>query len=203
MMEGGQRPVEDVDTLLYDLVETHVRKLSNTLSSSSTLEEVEAEVNALNNLIYTYKRRDELLEKLLDTSIPDEKRRQIRETMQALSVKVEENTEKLAKDHDRAHKLIERSVALIAKAQRHLGKAAHLHSGYSVKGCGLCTSTGHNGRTLCGVCNGEGRVIVRQPSRKCIKCWGSGKAPRVWGHKDALCPECKGSGWVHTSPFGQ
>ncbi len=63
---GNGPQASEVSNGLDELLETHIHNLSEKLSRPHTLEEIETELAALNDLIYTYKRRDELLEKLLD-----------------------------------------------------------------------------------------------------------------------------------------
>src|SRR5262245_54777315 len=107
----------DLSEGLDELLEAHVRNLSEKLSRPYTIEDVEEELSALNDLVYTYKRRDELLERLLDSSTAEEKGAQIREALQAQRIKVAENRAELERVHARSHELLQRSALLVIKVQ--------------------------------------------------------------------------------------
>lgn len=47
----------------------------------------------------------------------------------------------------------------------------------------------------CIACDGKGRVLVNQPSRKCPECNGTGWI-RIGSAGPLMpCPNCKGTGW--------
>src|SRR5215216_4441203 len=194
---NDESPVSEDTIGLDDLVEAHVRSLANKLSLPHTLQEIEAEVAALNDLIHSFKHKDELLEKLLDAATAEGERGRIRQTLKAMHMKVTADGAELKRTHDKSHQLLERSIFLVAKAQRQINKEAHKHSGYSLELCGLCKGLGGSTGRLCRSCKGRGTVLVNQPARKCTRCGGSGKASLAGKADPAndLCIVCGGSGW--------
>jgi rubrerythrin len=191
-MDDAPSVSEDASSL-DDLVESHVRRLANKLSLPHTPQEIEAEVTALNDLIHSFKHKDELLEKLLDSTATAHQRRQIRETLKAMYVMETYNGEELEQLHAKSHQLLERSIYLIAKAQRQINKEAHKYSGYSLELCGLCKGLGGSTNKPCRPCKGSGTVLVNQPARKCPQCGVEA------GHANELCIICRGSGWMMTA----
>src|SRR5215212_3445935 len=178
-MGNDARVSEDINSL-DDLVETHVRSLANKLSLPHTLQEIETEVTALNDLIHAFKHKDELLEKLLDSATTEGEGDRIRQTLKAMHIRVAVNQEELERLHDKSHQLLERSVYLIAKAQRQINKEAHRHSGYALELCGLCKGLGGSTDKLCQPCKGRGTVLVHQPAYKCYRCGGKGKSASMY-----------------------
>jgi hypothetical protein len=199
-METGP-PVSDISNGLAELLEAQIRALSGKLSRAYTIEEIEAELSALNDVVYTFKRRDELLEKLLDSATPEDKREQIRETLMAERMRVAENKADLERVHAKSHQLLERSILLLVKAQRQIDKTAHKHSGYALELCGLCKGLGGAGDVPCLACKGKGSVLVHQPALKCPRCAGNGKSSATDRavYSSERCIVCLGSGWVMTS----
>lgn len=178
---------------LDDLIEAHIRSLANKLSLPHTLKEIEAEVTALNDLVHAFKYKDELLEKLLDSATIEDNRRKIRETLKAVGMDLTNNRRELERLHDKSRQLLERSVYLIAKAQRQINKEAHKYSGYSLELCGLCKGLGGATNKPCQPCKGRGTVLVGQPARKCPQCGVKE------GSANELCTTCRGSGWRMTA----
>jgi len=184
---------------LEELLESHISKLADKLSLPYTLEEIEAELASLNDLVYTFKRRDELLEKLLDGATTEYKREQIREALKAQRMRVAENRAETERIHRRSRALLERSMQLILRAQRDINKKAHKHAGYALELCALCNGLGGSTENPCAPCNGKGSVLVHQPSLKCPRCKGTGKPPvNDQLTYSTLCIICRGSGWVMT-----
>src|SRR5262245_26421656 len=184
---------------LEELLESHISKLAEKLSRPFTLDEIEADLASLNDLVYTFKRRDELLEKLLDSATTEYTQEQIREALKAQRMRVAENRAETERIHRRSQQLLQRSTQLILRAQRDINSKAHKHAGYVLEPCGLCNGLGGSTENPCAPCNGKGSVLVHQPSLKCPRCKGTGK-PRA---NDELtystrCIVCRGSGWVMT-----
>ena len=194
--------IVDISEGLDELLEAHVRNLSEKFSRPYAIEEVEEELSALNDLVYTYKRRDELLEKLLDTSTAEEKRKQIRAALQAQRVKVAENRAELQRVHARSHELLQRSALLVIKVQSQISKLAHKYTGYAVEPCGLCKGLGGGREEPCVACNGKGSVLVHQPAIKCPRCGGHGDGTPATKHSlmysSNVCVVCRGTGWALT-----
>jgi hypothetical protein len=116
---------EDIGPL-DDLVEAHAQKLLNILSRPHTVKELETEAAALSELLYTFARRNDLIEKLLDTATPEEKRSQITAALKALCVDVGRNREKLVQLREHSDRVIEQSRSLIAKAKQEIVAGAQL-----------------------------------------------------------------------------
>lgn len=173
-----------------DLVETHIRSLAEKLYLHHPLQEIEAEVTALNNLVHAFKHKDELLEKLLEGNATGRERRRIQETLKAMYTMVTDDAEELERLHATSHQLLERAIYLIGRAQLQINEQAHKNSGYSLELCGLCKGLGGSANKPCRPCKGRGTVLVVQPARKCPRCdVGAGLA-------NELCVVCRGSGWV-------
>jgi RecJ-like exonuclease len=191
----------DVSNGLTELLESHIRSLSAKLSRPFSIHEIEEEMVALNDLVYTFKRRDELLEKLLDTQTAEDKRREIRDALNAQRMRVAENQAELERTHARSHQLLQKSALLIIRAQRQIDKTAHKYTGYALEPCALCDGLGGTTEAPCLSCKGRGSVLVHQPSLKCPRCSGNGKpsaSDRIVFSSE-LCLVCRGSGWVMTT----
>jgi hypothetical protein len=147
---------------LDELVETHLQALLNRLAKPHTLHELQVDLASLNGLIDSFRRRDELLEKLIDSATPEQKRRQILETLRANRMKVEDDGSALEQLHAKSHQLLERSRLLIMKAQRLIQKEAHNNSGYRLETCNNCKGTGRNPNARCLSCKGTGTVLKQQ-----------------------------------------
>jgi excinuclease UvrABC ATPase subunit len=144
------------------LIENHLQVLFNKLASPHTLDEIQSDVATLNGLIESFKRRDELLEKLIDSTTPEERRSQIRETLIANRMRVAENRLELDQLHAKSHQLLERSMLLILKAQWQIQKEAHKYSGYKLETCNNCEGTGRYIGGRCPLCKGTGNVLSHQ-----------------------------------------
>jgi DnaJ-class molecular chaperone len=68
---------------------------------------------------------------------------------------------------------------------------------YAPETCAWCEGTGKYGQygDICLVCNGQGSVLVAQPSRKCPNCAGMGT--QASGEFQDRCKICGGAGWSH------
>src|SRR4051812_24559226 len=116
-------PLELEDLSSLDaLIEHHLQILLEKLARPHTLMDMEADLANLNDLIYSFKRKDELLEKLIDRTTPEQKRRQIVATLKANHIKIVENGLELEQLHAKSHQLLERSMLLIMKAQWQIQK---------------------------------------------------------------------------------
>jgi hypothetical protein len=161
-MATGPLELEETHSL-DELIDNHLQVLFVKLSRPHTLDEIQADVATLNGLIHSFKRRDELLEKLIDSATSEEKRRQIRDTLKANHMKVEEQGLKLEQLHAKSHQLLERSMLLIMKAQWQIQKEAHKNSGYKLETCNNCEGTGCVARRgRCPQCKGTGNVLSHQ-----------------------------------------
>jgi hypothetical protein len=147
---------------LDDLIENHLKSLFDKLSRPHSLDDIESELATLNDLIYTFKRKDELLEKLIDSTTPEENRCQIRKTLEANRIKVAKNQFELEQLHAKSHQLLERSLLLIMKAQWQIQKEAHKSSGYKLETCDYCEGTGHCVSGRCPLCKGIGTILRPQ-----------------------------------------
>jgi excinuclease UvrABC ATPase subunit len=160
-MASGPLELEETRSL-DELIEKHLQVLFNKLARPHTLDDIEADLVTLNDLIHSYKRKDKLLEKLIDDTTPEEKRRQIRETLIANRIKVADNRSELEQLHAKSHQLLERSMLLIMKAQWQIHKEAHKNSGYELETCNTCEGTGRDVKGHCLLCKGTGNVLSRK-----------------------------------------
>jgi hypothetical protein len=63
----------------------------------------------------------------------------------------------------------------------------------SIQDCGHCRGSGGRAVSRCVVCNGVGKLLVKNPPTECKACKG------VRGNSDELCRICSGSGWLGAS----
>jgi hypothetical protein len=63
----------------------------------------------------------------------------------------------------------------------------------SIKNCGHCAGSGGRAGIRCPVCNGIGKMLVKNPPTECRACKG------VVGSVSKLCRNCSGSGWLGAS----
>src|SRR5262245_36549494 len=97
---------------LEELLETHISRLTEKLSRPYTLDEIEAELSALNDVVYTFKLRDELLEKLFDEATA-EKLENARETLLARRIRMAKLRAAAGRIKARSHEILERSAQLV------------------------------------------------------------------------------------------
>jgi DnaJ-class molecular chaperone len=70
---------------------------------------------------------------------------------------------------------------------------------FSPENCATCDGHGIGpSQKKCGSCEGKGRILVMQPSRKCPRCNGSGKPEKEICWSVDHCVICRGTGWVWT-----
>jgi len=73
---------------------------------------------------------------------------------------------------------------------------------YAYETCGLCNGDGKGAlgpEVPCPLCKGCGRVVVYQPSIRCARCDGNGRATTITDGLTTdlrLCVICKGAGWL-------
>ena len=159
------KPLESEDSSRLDeLIEYYLQRLLEKLARPHSLNDVEADLANLNDLIYSFKRKDELLEKLIDNATPEHKRRQIFATLKANHIKIAENKLELEQLHAKSHQLLERTMLLIMKAQWQIQKEAHKSSGYKLESCNNCEGSGRGDKGRCPVCKGTGNLLKHQPT---------------------------------------
>jgi DnaJ-class molecular chaperone len=69
----------------------------------------------------------------------------------------------------------------------------------SPENCATCNGQGIGpNQQTCACCQGKGRILVGQPSKRCPRCGGSGKpeAGNCWCVE--YCVICHGTGWIWT-----
>lgn len=167
------------------------------LGRPHTIDELGAEIAVLAEIIHSFNRLDRMIERLLDDKLSRDKRGEIQATLVAQHVKVAANLEEVARLHEKSRKIIERSSAVLVKAQRQVNREAHNYSGYALEACGFCQSLNNQSSQPCPACKGERFVLVRQPAVKCPRCGGNGKTSsrdRAIRYS-ALCVTCNGTGW--------
>src|SRR5215510_1629220 len=195
---GDSSNVDDLAHSLEELIGDHLANLTEKQQRDGSISELADEVGRLNDLLISYKLRDELLERLLDSETPEVRRTQIRETLKAQRMRVAENRAEMELIHARSHAILDRSVRLIATIQKQIDKNAHAYSGYAFEKCGFCDGLGRASEKQCPVCRGNRTVLVFQPPTKCPQCAGCGKVTfdPVTRSSSELCTACRGSGWV-------
>jgi DNA repair exonuclease SbcCD ATPase subunit len=189
----------DIPNDLAELLEEHVRRLTDKLSGSFRIEEVEAEIRELDALITTVKRRDEIVERLLDSRTPKNEREELRAGIEANQIRMSENRAQLMEIHRKSEALLLKSVRLMVESRRKLERERRVTPEYSLELCASCRGLGGNSKSPCPVCGG-GTVLVHQPPIACPRCHGDGKGVH---NQDRLlatrfCIICRGSGWVMT-----
>lgn len=190
--------VDEGSLSLEERLELHAGRLVSKLATQPSTEEIEIEVSTLNELVNEFKKRDELLERLLDRTTPDSEVRQIVEDLPEPSRSVVDDRNELNRLHSESHHLIEHSVLLITGAKRLVDQAKYQTSRYALEVCGFCSGFGGNKDGPCAACCGNRCVLVHQPSIKCPRCKGTGKQdgsdPSLKYFK--LCTVCRGLGWA-------
>jgi hypothetical protein len=73
--------------------------------------------------------------------------------------------------------------------------AQSLSVGYASESCAWCNGRGDNLGSICAACDGKGKVLVRQPAKKCPMCGGDGKNATTL-FSGQLCVLCGGRGWA-------
>jgi hypothetical protein len=73
---------------------------------------------------------------------------------------------------------------------------------YAPEKCGYCEGNSHavGNDHLCPACQGKGTLLVHQPSIRCPRCAGNGRARQSddLRYRSNLCVVCLGTGWVMT-----
>jgi hypothetical protein len=182
---------------LDGLVEQHSVNLLEILNRPHTIDELGAEIALLSDLIHAFKRKDDLIEQLLNGALPEHKRGQLRATLEAQHVRVGADNDEMLLLHKKSQLLMQKSAALLTKAQRQINKEAHNYSGYALEICGLCKGLGNRSDETCPACKGRGTVLARQPAIKCSRCSGNGTTSSRDKaiHYSSLCVGCSGTGW--------
>jgi hypothetical protein len=179
------------------IIEKHSLALLKILGRPHTIDELAAEIAVLADLMHSFKRMDNMIEQLLDGGLSKDKRCEIQAALEAQHVKVAVDHEEMVRLHEKSRMIIERSSAVLAKAQLQVNKEAHNYSGYALEICGLCQGLGDGSVAPCPACKGRGSVPVRQPAVRCSRCGGNGKTSSRDKaiHFSALCVTCNGTGW--------
>jgi hypothetical protein len=184
-------------TAFSDLLESRLRDLTATLSDSS-IDDLEAELTDLVEILNSYRRNDELLEGLLDPRTRADQREQIQEALRAQHILVARNREEVERTHAKSHQVLERSALLLARIDRQIYLTTHAGGGYAPEICGFCKGLGGTYSKNCLACNGKRTVLVHQPPRACTRCNGRGKPEphdRSQFFSD-FCIICRGTGWA-------
>lgn len=160
-MERMPFELEDLSSL-DEIIENHLQVLLEKVAKPHIINDIEDDLANLNDLIYSFKRKDELLEKLIDKTTPEQKRLQIIATLEANRIKIAENRLELEQLHAKSHQLLERSMLLIMKVQWQIQKEARNNSGYKLETCVNCEGAGHNDKGRCPVCKSTGNLLKHQ-----------------------------------------
>jgi DnaJ-class molecular chaperone len=190
-------PINEVPDGLEELIDEHLRRITNRLRQVHSVEDVSKEVAALNDLLNSYKQRSELFDSLADVKTPEAKRQQIREMLKAQRVRVAANRQACKRTVERSHQILRRSARLLSRVQRHVDRETHRGSIYRLEVCRYCDGIGGTPDNQCPGCTGKGSVLVHQPAIKCPRCLGSGKPETKLEYLN-VCAVCRGCGWVMT-----
>jgi len=194
---GSPSPVLDSAEGLDQRIEAHLQRLSERIGRSYSTDVMEV-VESLSTLLYSYKTRDEMLERLLESETGKIAHDQGQSKRTLQKVRQEEDCAELRRAHERSHELLERAVHLIVLIHRQLARSNDDRSNYAAEDCGYCLGAGAANGFACTPCHGGGRVYVHQPSLKCPRCKGNGRSDeqaRALYESDS-CLVCGGSGWV-------
>lgn len=194
--EAADHEERDYTDALIELIEQHLKSLSEKLQRPHDLQELQVEVTELSDLLTSFRHRAEILTKLLDGATPQKEQENISAVLRAMRDKSLENREAAAEVLARSNELIKKSAALITEAQEMISRRSHLFAGYTAKACGLCKGIESGAR--CAACKGKGSVLVREPATKCSRCEGNGRTKTADEaiHYSSLCVECSGTGWL-------
>ncbi len=80
-MNNVPPPVDGISDGIDELIEEHLARLTEKVNERSSIPEIADEVSSLNDLLISYRLRDELLEQLLDRSTAESRRQQILATL--------------------------------------------------------------------------------------------------------------------------
>jgi hypothetical protein len=195
-------PIDDLSHSIEELISDYLTRLTEKLQQGKSISELAEEAGRLNDLLISFKLRDELLERLLDTSTPEDRRQQIRATLKAQRMKVADNQAEMERLHERSSAILDKSARLIGTVQQQIDKDPNQNCGYVLGMCGFCEGTGRASDRACPVCDEKCTVLVYQPAVKCPCCKGNGRAT-VYGLSETggisfsqPCVTCGGSGWA-------
>jgi hypothetical protein len=73
--------------------------------------------------------------------------------------------------------------------------------GYGFHSCFPCGGNGSNGK--CESCEGYGKILVREPARRCPTCGGNGYLTEREIYLGPMCPACRGTGWQDALKFSE
>lgn len=113
-----QRPEEVSE--MDELIHAHVRNLADVLARPHSIEELEADVAALHEIIQLFKSSNELLKGLEDGSTPDNQRAQVRRRLQRQKELITGHKEASGLMVDKSHGLIRKSAVLTMKMRERL-----------------------------------------------------------------------------------
>ena len=168
--QGHQTPgdtgalIEQINARLIDL--SQLNDLSQKIAEPHAIAQIQAEVDAINDLLYSLRRRTELMAKLSDGSVPEKKRKEISSILGVHHIHAEKPRPGLVYLVSESNELIQKATALIATAQQCINQNAHLLAGYELKPCALCSGGVASAGEACPACKGRGSVLVRQPAMK-------------------------------------
>jgi len=181
----------------YELMESRISELLSRIENAS-LEDIDKELLTIRVLIDIYRRNDQLLEGLLRPTTTKLERKQILEALAFQRLRIATNRVELERLHAKSQKILQRSVELLAKADRLVYRKQNKRSAYAPELCAYCKGFGVSANSQCPVCKGKRTVLVLQPPVVCPACKGTGRATAEQSNKSGLasCRLCRGSGWT-------
>ena len=73
--------------------------------------------------------------------------------------------------------------------------------GYNFQSCFPCGGKGSNGK--CESCEGYGKILVREPARRCPICGGNGYLTEQELYIGPMCKACRGTGWQNALKYSE
>jgi hypothetical protein len=160
--QGHQTP-GDTDALI-EQINARLNDLSRKIVEPHAIAQIQAEVDTINDLLYSLRRRTELMAKLSDGSVPEKRRKERCSVLGVHHIHAEKPRPGLVYVVSESNELIQKATALIATAQQCINQNAHLSAGYELKPCALCSGGVASAGEACPACKGRGSVLVRQPA---------------------------------------
>src|SRR5215210_34996 len=115
-MSQARRAVKE-SSGLDELIIAHLHSLATILIKPHSLDEIEPDVIALNEVIQLFKNASDLVEKLSDASATEEQRRRLRRDLGRQMRLINSHKKGMALQINKSHELIKKAAALSTKEE--------------------------------------------------------------------------------------